>query len=60
MARFVITITVDYDDATVLEGADMGHELSENVWRSVQRDGLLNDPLMEAIVDEWSVKVEKK
>ena len=60
MARFVVVLTVDYDEATIPDNMSMENELIANVNRSVQLDGLLNDPTGEAIVDEWNVKAERK
>jgi hypothetical protein len=57
MARFEVTIKVDYDEASMPDG--MREQLRRNVERCVQRDELLNDPNLEAIVDEWSVEVKE-
>jgi hypothetical protein len=58
MEHFVITIRVAYDEATVPEG--MEGILKRNVEWSVSRQNLLNDYLLEAEVDDWSLEVEEK
>lgn len=58
MARFIITIKVDYDEATMPE--EMEHQLSRNVERCIQRSNLLNDSGGEVIVDQYSMEVERK
>ena len=56
--HFTITIKVAYDKATIPD--DMINHLRDNVQRCVERAQLLNDSNLEAVVDTFSVEVEKK
>jgi hypothetical protein len=58
MARhFKIIISVAYDEATMPE--DMNAHLEANAQRGIERGELLNDPNLEAIVEEYDVAVEE-
>lgn len=58
MTHFTITINVAYDSSTI--PSDMKDQLLDNVERCLQRNDLLNDSNLEAVIEDFSVKVEKK
>ena len=58
MTHFTITIKVAYDSTTI--PSDMKEQLLDNVERCVQCAELLNDSNLEAVIEDFSVKVEKK
>ena len=58
MAWYTITIKVRYDDET--EPENMKDILAVNLDRCIDREGLLNDPEREAIIDEWTGEVENE
>ncbi len=55
--HFRVVIDVSYDEAHPIPD-ELGTQLYDNVTRCVERGELLNDDALEAVVDDWKVRVE--
>jgi len=58
--HFSIVINVSYDETSITDDMDLECELYENVQRCIEREQLLNDFNLKAIVEDYDYHVESK